>query len=96
MIIGTLSSIGTLNWALNHIPGVCTTEAVNGFTCPYSRTHFNTSLIWGAVGPRRYFFTSGIGYDALWYFFLIGAVLPIPVYLLKRRSRNDNNNYYSL
>jgi hypothetical protein len=88
MIVGTLSSLGVLNWALNHISGICTSAAVNGFTCPYSSTHFNTSLIWGAVGPRRYF-SNQIGYSALLYFFIIGAVLPIPVHLLSRRYPNS-------
>ncbi|KAK4868474.1 hypothetical protein LT330_007196 [Penicillium expansum] len=88
MLIGTLSSLGVLNWALNHITGICTTTAVNGFSCPYSRTHFNTSLIWGAVGPRRYF-SNQIGYSALLYFFIIGAILPIPVYYMTRRYPNS-------
>jgi OPT family oligopeptide transporter len=73
-----------LNWALANIKGVCTADAVNGFTCPFSRTHFNTSTIWGAVGPRRFFSTSST-YHALLYFFILGLVLPVLVYLLKRR-----------
>ncbi|CAG8212450.1 unnamed protein product [Penicillium nalgiovense] len=84
MLVGTLSSLGVLNWALDHITGVCTSAAVNGFSCPYSSTHFNTSLIWGAVGPRRYF-SNQIGYSALLYFFILGAILPIPVYYMARR-----------
>ncbi|KAJ5535591.1 hypothetical protein N7513_008777 [Penicillium frequentans] len=88
MVMGTLSSLGVLNWALNHIPGVCTSAASNGFSCPYSTTHFNTSLIWGAIGPRRYF-SNQIGYSALLYFFIIGAVLPIPVHFLSRRYPNS-------
>ncbi|CAI7630708.1 unnamed protein product [Penicillium glandicola] len=84
MVVGTLSSLGVLNWAMNHITGICTSATVNGFSCPYSSTHFNTSLIWGAVGPRRYF-SNQIGYSALLYFFIIGAILPIPVYYMTRR-----------
>ncbi|CAG8895041.1 unnamed protein product [Penicillium egyptiacum] len=84
MLVGTLSSLGVLNWALNHITGICTSAAVNGFSCPYSSTHFNTSLIWGAVGPRRYF-SNQIGYSALLYFFILGAILPITVYYMTRR-----------
>ncbi|KAJ6118070.1 hypothetical protein N7471_013947 [Penicillium samsonianum] len=84
MLVGTLSSLGVLNWAMNHITGICTSAAVNGFSCPYSSTHFNTSLIWGAVGPRRYFLNQ-IGYSALLYFFIAGAILPIPVYYMTCR-----------
>ncbi|KAL3456041.1 OPT oligopeptide transporter protein-domain-containing protein [Aspergillus heterothallicus] len=85
MLVGTLSSLGVLNWAFSNIPHICTSNAPNGFTCPYSRTHFNTSLIWGAIGPRRYFTENN--YSALLYFFLIGALLPIPVSYLARRRR---------
>lgn len=84
MVFGSLSYVGVVNWALNHIPGVCTNSGTNGFTCPFPRTHFNTSMIWGAIGPRR-FFSSPTGYDALLYFFILGAALPIPVYFLRRR-----------
>ncbi|KAJ5259589.1 hypothetical protein N7478_012570 [Penicillium angulare] len=88
MVMGTLSSVGVLNWSLDNISGVCTSAASNGFSCPYSTTHFNTSLIWGAIGPRR-FFSNHIGYSALLYFFIIGAILPIPVYYLSRRYPNS-------
>ncbi|KAL3476503.1 oligopeptide transporter [Aspergillus californicus] len=82
MIIGTFSSLLTLNWSFANIPNVCTSSAPNGFSCPYSSTHFNTSLIWGAIGPRRFFSTN---YAALLYFPILGALLPILVYILRRR-----------
>ena len=88
MVVGTLSSLGVLDWALANITHVCTSAASNGFSCPYSTTHFNTSLIWGAIGPRRYF-SNQIGYQALLYFFIIGAILPIPVYYFSRRYPNS-------
>jgi OPT family oligopeptide transporter len=72
-----------VNWVLHHIPDVCTKDATNGFTCPFSRTHFNTSLIWGAVGPRRFFATDAL-YHPLLYFFILGALLPIAIYLLRK------------
>ncbi|KAF5856357.1 hypothetical protein ETB97_007489 [Aspergillus alliaceus] len=84
IIAGTLSSVCVLNWGLGNIEGICTTDAVNGFSCPFSRTHFNTSLIWGAIGPRR-FFNNKIGYRSLLYFFIIGAVLPVAAFYARRR-----------
>ncbi|KAH6642047.1 OPT oligopeptide transporter protein-domain-containing protein [Boeremia exigua] len=86
--VATLAQVGVLNWALTNISGVCTKEAVNGFTCPFSRTHFNTSTIWGAVGPRRFFSTDST-YHSLLYFFILGLVLPVVVYGLKRRFPNS-------
>jgi OPT family oligopeptide transporter len=73
-----------INWALEHIPNICTKQAANGFTCPFSRTHFNTSMVWGALGPRRFFSTGSIYRPLLW-FFLVGAALPAIVYVIKRK-----------
>ncbi|KAL8365637.1 hypothetical protein RB595_004449 [Gaeumannomyces hyphopodioides] len=83
MIVGGVTQVGVVNWALEHIPNICTDKAANGFNCPFSRTHFNTSLIWGGVGPRR-FFATGALYNGLLYFFLLGALLPVAVWALKR------------
>ncbi|KAI3559241.1 OPT family small oligopeptide transporter [Colletotrichum abscissum] len=84
LVIGSLGQVSVLNWALNHIPEICSTNAPNGFTCPFSRTHFNTSMVWGALGPRR-FFADGAMYRSLLWFFLVGAVLPVVVYLVRKR-----------
>ncbi|KAJ3946084.1 uncharacterized protein N0V96_004438 [Colletotrichum fioriniae] len=88
LIIGSLGQVSVLNWALNHIPEICSTNAPNGFTCPFSRTHFNTSMVWGALGPRR-FFADGAMYRSLLWFFLVGAVLPVIVYLVRKRVFPD-------
>ncbi|OAQ64725.2 sexual differentiation process protein isp4 [Pochonia chlamydosporia 170] len=83
LVIGSVSQVAVLNWALNHIPRICTSKAPNGFTCPFSRTHFNTSMVWGAVGPRK-FFAPGTPYRPLLWFFLLGFLLPIAVYGIRR------------
>ncbi|KAK2674530.1 Oligopeptide transporter, OPT superfamily [Fusarium oxysporum f. sp. vasinfectum] len=86
LIIGTLGQVSVLNWALGNIPNVCNAKlAPNGFTCPFSRTHFNTSMVWGALGPRR-FFEPGALYRPLLWFFLVGALLPVVVYLLRTKA----------
>ncbi|RSL44961.1 hypothetical protein CEP54_014463 [Fusarium duplospermum] len=85
LIVGTLGQVSVLNWALDHIPNVCNPKtAPNGFTCPFSRTHFNSSMVWGALGPRR-FFPQGALYRPLLWFFLVGAILPIAVRLLRKK-----------
>ncbi|GJN76776.1 hypothetical protein PLIIFM63780_000263 [Purpureocillium lilacinum] len=83
LVVGSLGQVSVLNWALNHIPHICTASAPNGFTCPFSRTHFNTSTVWGALGPRR-FFAPGAPYRALLWFFLVGSLLPVAPYALRR------------
>lgn len=67
------------------IPGICTAEAISGFTCPIARVHFNGSILWGVVGPER-FFGPGALYRPLIWAFLIGAVAPIVVWILGRRG----------
>ncbi|KXH35625.1 OPT family small oligopeptide transporter [Colletotrichum salicis] len=84
IVIGSLGQVSVLNWALNHIPDICSTNAPNGFTCPFSRTHFNTSMVWGVLGPRR-FFADGAMYRSLLWFFLVRAVLPVVVYVVRKR-----------
>ncbi|KAH6896912.1 OPT oligopeptide transporter protein-domain-containing protein [Thelonectria olida] len=84
VVVSTLSQVAVLNWALEHIPHICTAKAENGFTCPFSKTHFNTSMVWGALGPRR-FFAPGSMYRPLLWFFLVGAILPVVVFALKKK-----------
>lgn len=87
-VISSLTQIGVLNWMLANVPGICTAQALNGFTCPIARVHFNGSILWGVVGPAR-FFGKGAMYRPLVWAFLVGALAPIGVWLLGRRSRDS-------
>jgi len=87
-IISSLSQIGVLNWMLNYIPGICTPQAINGFNCPIARVHFNGSILWGVVGPKR-FFGPGALYRPLVWAFLVGAISPIPIWYFGRRDRKS-------
>lgn len=72
------------DWMLANIEDICTPRQKNGFRCPGTNVFATASLIWGGIGPRR-MFGPGAPYNALLWFFLIGALLPIPFYLLARR-----------
>ena len=87
-IISSLTQIGVLNWMLAFIPGICTPQAINGFTCPIARVHFNGSILWGVVGPNR-FFGPGALYRPLIWAFLIGAIAPLGLWLLARHNRKS-------
>lgn len=88
-VIASFTQIGVLNWMFHNIPSLCTPEAINGFSCPIARVHFNGSILWGVVGPQRFF---GVGalYRPLIWAFLIGAVAPLVVWMVGRR-RNTNS-----
>ncbi|KAF7561712.1 hypothetical protein G7046_g2432 [Stylonectria norvegica] len=87
-LVSSLTQIGVLNWMFANVQGICTAEAINGFTCPIARVHFNGSILWGVVGPHEFFGPTAI-YRSLVWFFLLGAVLPIPLWLYSRRHRHS-------
>ncbi|KAM3506598.1 hypothetical protein MY10362_002252 [Beauveria mimosiformis] len=86
--VSSVTQIGVLNWMFVNVHGICTAEAVNGFTCPIARVHFNGSILWGVVGPGE-FFGPGAIYRALVWCFPLGALLPIPLWLYSRRRRGS-------
>ncbi|SPQ25185.1 7eca5c79-76ff-497f-a683-e01fa5f6607c [Thermothielavioides terrestris] len=84
--VSSLTQIAVLNWMFAHVPGLCTPQAVNGFTCPIARVHFNGSILWGVVGPAE-FFGPGALYRPLVWAFAAGALLPLPLWLYARNRR---------
>lgn len=36
-----------MNWGLNNVPGMCSPDQPNHFTCPLATVFFNASIIWG-------------------------------------------------
>ena len=83
-LVSSLTQIAVLNWMFANVRGLCTPEAVNGFSCPLARVHFNGSILWGVVGPQE-FFGPGATYRPLVWCFLLGAVAPVPLWLYARR-----------
>ncbi|ODQ82773.1 hypothetical protein BABINDRAFT_178904 [Babjeviella inositovora NRRL Y-12698] len=80
-----LVNVGVQQWMRFHVKGICSSSQSDGFTCAQGRTIFNASIIWGAVGPKE-LFSLGKRYNAIMYFFLIGAIFPIFTWLLWRRN----------
>ncbi|KAK4157321.1 OPT oligopeptide transporter protein-domain-containing protein [Chaetomidium leptoderma] len=87
-IISSVTQIAVLNWMFVNVPGICTPQAINGFTCPIARVHFNGSILWGVVGPTE-FFGPHATYRPLVWAFAVGAVLPIPLWLYARKRRDS-------
>ena len=83
-LVSSVTQIGVLNWMFAHIPSICTPDAVNGFTCPLARVHFNGSVLWGVVGPARFFGTGALYRPLIWAF-PIGFICPILIFLIARR-----------
>ncbi|KAF7959604.1 hypothetical protein EAE96_001220 [Botrytis aclada] len=73
-----------MNWALSHIPEICTRTRKDSYTCPGPSMYFTTSITWGLIGSSPIFFAPESLYRPLLYYFLIGALLPILTYFLSR------------
>ncbi|KAG7287055.1 hypothetical protein NEMBOFW57_006555 [Staphylotrichum longicolle] len=86
--VSSLTQIAVLNWMFVNIPGICTPQAINGFTCPIARVHFNGSILWGVVGPSE-FFGPDATYRPLVWAFAVGAALPIPLWLYARNKKDS-------
>ena len=87
-LVSSLVQIAVLNWMFINIPGICTPQAINGFNCPIARVHFNGSILWGVVGPQR-FFGPGALYRPLVWAFLVGFIAPVLVWLPGRNKKKS-------
>ncbi|CAO1627663.1 unnamed protein product [Parajaminaea phylloscopi] len=83
-VISAFVLIGVQLWALGNINGICTTEASDNFICPGATVFGTASVIWGLIGPKLNF-SAGYEYNAILYFFLAGAIVPVPTWWLARR-----------
>jgi len=83
-LVSSFVSTAILNYQMTKIPGVCTPTQKNHFTCPNTNTGFTSVVFWGTLGPKR-MFGAGAIYNGLLWFFLAGALLPIPFYFLSRK-----------
>ena len=87
-VVSSVTQIGVLNWMFANVPNICTPQAINGFTCPIARVHFNGSILWGVVGPGE-FFGPNATYHALVWCFPIGAITPILLWLYARNKKKN-------
>lgn len=72
------------------MPNICDTSLLpdgSPWTCPGDDVFYNASIIWGVVGPARMFTKQGI-YPEMNWFFIIGLLAPVPVWLLSRKYPN--------
>ncbi|KAG0200728.1 hypothetical protein BGX28_006297 [Mortierella sp. GBA30] len=87
IIAGTVN-LSTATWLLNTRPNICKPEGYP-FTCRSTMTFYSASVIWGAVAPNRVFGSApGAIYSPVQWGFLVGAILPIPFWVLSRKFPN--------
>ena len=83
-LVSTFVCTAVLNYQMTKIPDVCTPNQKDMFTCPDINTFFTASVLWGTLGPKK-MFTSNRIYNPLLWCFLLGALMPIPFYYLRKK-----------
>ncbi|XP_072958440.1 oligopeptide transporter 7-like [Typha angustifolia] len=89
-VVGTLVSaivhLGTAWWLMDTIPDICDRAKMSPespWTCPSDHVFYDASVVWGLIGPRRIFGNLGT-YSAINWFFLLGAIAPLLVWIAHR------------
>ncbi|KAH9949501.1 oligopeptide transporter [Amylocystis lapponica] len=84
--------LGVQQWMFHAIPDICTPGQKDLLTCPYSNVFYSASVLWGLIGPARQFGINSIYHPQL-YAIIVGAFLPIPLWLWQRRFPNSWNRF---
>ena len=83
-VVSVVVSVAVQSWMFTNIPDLCTPDQPAHLTCPSTSVFATAAIVWGGIGPAR-LFSPGTLYYPITFFFLIGALLPIPFYLLARK-----------
>ncbi|CAL0326649.1 unnamed protein product [Lupinus luteus] len=89
-VVASFVYFGTAWWLLTSIENICDETLLpvgSPWTCPGDTVFYNASIIWGVVGPQKMFTNDGI-YPGMNWFFLIGILAPVPVWLLSLKFPN--------
>lgn len=93
--LSVLVQIGVKDLLFAVVKDICTQGQKDALTCPRNRVYFNTSAIWGLVGPTR-LFGPGAPYNVFLYALLAGALAPIPLWYYQRRFPTTRLKYINL
>ncbi|KAK4583944.1 hypothetical protein RGQ29_021890 [Quercus rubra] len=87
-IIAAFAHLGTAWWLMDNIPNICDRALLpsdSPWTCPSDHVFYDASVIWGLIGPQRIFGDLGY-YSGINWFFLVGAIAPVLVWLAHKAS----------
>ncbi|KAH7426103.1 hypothetical protein KP509_11G084900 [Ceratopteris richardii] len=88
IIAGTVD-MGTAWWLYNSVPHLCNadgkSDVASAWTCPWDIVAYDTSIVWGVLGPDYTFGSKGVYKNIAFYMLLGGGVLaPLLVWLLAK------------
>ncbi|KZV56343.1 oligopeptide transporter 1-like [Dorcoceras hygrometricum] len=86
-VVASWVCFSTSWWLLTSIEHICDPSLLpdgSPWTCPGDDVFYNASIIWGVIGPLRMFTGRGV-YGAMNWWFLAGAIAPVPIYMLTKK-----------
>jgi len=83
-VMAAFVGVGVKHWMFDIIPDMCSIHQKDSLTCPHNQVFFTASAVWGLIGPGRQFGTGALYHPQL-FALIVGAVLPIPIWLWQRR-----------
>ena len=89
-MVSSSAYFGTAWWLLTSVENICQPDLLpegSPWTCPGDDVFFNASVIWGVAGPLRMFARLGL-YPEMNWFFLVGLLASVPVWLLSLKYPN--------
>ncbi|OCF33178.1 OPT family small oligopeptide transporter [Kwoniella heveanensis BCC8398] len=94
-VLAAAVQTGVLRWMMGHIENLCHPTNKQRFTCNGAKVVYQASIIWGTIGPQR-MFQNGQVYSGLMYFFAIGPVVTVVVWLIYRKRPNSWVRYINV
>ncbi|KAG9018626.1 hypothetical protein FRB90_011112 [Tulasnella sp. 427] len=91
-LIGLFTQLLVKELLFRNIGDICDPDQPMGLTCPVSSTMYTASIVWGLIGPARQF-GKGSVYSVLPYAALVGAIVPIPLWLWIKRHPASKLRY---
>ncbi|KAK9243528.1 OPT oligopeptide transporter protein-domain-containing protein [Lipomyces tetrasporus] len=73
---------GALTWLISHTPDLCTLTQSARLVCTFPNQLYSNTLLLGVIGPHR---TYDVIYPALKYGFLVGVLVGVGFWALRRR-----------
>ncbi|CAG7853661.1 Glutathione transporter 1 [Serendipita indica DSM 11827] len=94
-LMGAIVQVGVKRWLFANVPDICSQTQKDALTCPHNQVFFNASAIWGLIGPARQF-GEGTLYHGHLYAMLVGALLPVPIWLYHRFRPKTRLRYLNI
>ncbi|KIO18645.1 hypothetical protein M407DRAFT_83694, partial [Tulasnella calospora MUT 4182] len=95
IIFSVSAQIVVKNTLFASVPDICEPNQPSNLVCPRAGVFFSASIIWQDLPPFRQF-GKGSVYNFHVYGFVIGALLPIPIWLWQRRYPNSVLRHFNI